>query len=667
MKVRSKRIKLSVLTQIALLFMVALILSIVVAFSINRNYLLNDAAKDCKDMARIVAISAETVIGVQGGPKDLMESEESRERIHRAFRYICSRSDVKYLYLYTVDENWYKHYIICAAESDEDDRRMNEEYGFGSVNRRPLYDAEISVLNGNLEGDYEFVNNDYGNVCMFVLPVTDAEGRIMALIGVDYSMENIIEFEHKDTVTLLVQVALTMAVAYVITLLLLKRSVISPILVLSERMRNFVRNRDVIAGAGAHSLLFENEITDIEESFDKMAVDIYGYVEDIKSLAGEKAQRDAQLDIARKIQLGLIPQEYFCAGAGYEAYACEDPAREVGGDFYDIFRPDEDHICMIVGDISGKGISAALVMVMIRMAIIEKINHGDALDETLNRVNNEICARNTENMFATVFVMMLNTKTGLLTYANAGHEAPVFLGSEVSFLKMQPGMAIGLFEDADIVTEEIKLNDGEGILIYTDGVTDSTNADMEQYGKENLVKTVYGAYTENGNLWRADKVVKAVTASLKEYSKNREQFDDITCTAIVFNKNDGKELSSDIASFNAVKQEMISALGDNDESRRMILACEEIFANIISYSGADDVSFACIRMGQVYSVTFSDNGVPFDPVNAYIREKSFEELDTGGMGIKLAKMNSSDMVYTRVNNRNNLTLKFDIKGGSYGK
>lgn len=104
-----------------------------------------------------------------------------------------------------------------------------------------------------------------------------------------------------------------------------------------------------------------------------------------------------------------------------------------------------------------------------------------------------------------------------------------------------------------------------------------------------------------------------------------------------------------------------ASLGDNDDSKRMILACEEIFVNIISYSGADDVDFSCRIMGNEYSVTFTDNGVPFDPVAAEIKVKKFEELDTGGMGIKLARMNSDDMVYARRQNRNVLTLKFYIK------
>ena len=661
MKDKQKRSKLSILAQFAILFLAALIISTVAGLLIDGNFILKESVKHGGDIAKVVAVSAEIAIGSEEGLKALTQDEKFREKVHRSFRYICEQTEARYLYLYTIDGEMKRHYIICAAGDDEDDRRLNEELGFGYTSEKPLYDSEISILNGELDGAYEFVNNKYGNVCTFTNPVV-VDGSIAALIGVDYDMEDILEIEHQNIAFLLVHMLLTMGFVYVITLLLLRRSVIRPILVLSEKMRNFVKNRGNTVKATVKTSLTENEITGIEESFDKMADDIAGYVGDIKVLAGEKAQRDAQLDIARKIQLGLVPQEYFLEGEGYEAYARENPAREVGGDFYDIFSPDEDHICMIVGDISGKGISAALFMIIIRMAITEKIKHGDALDETLNRVNNDICRSNPENMFATVFAMMLNRKTGDLTFANAGHEPPLLLGREGGFLKMKPGMALGLFEDADIVTEELRLDDGEGLLVYTDGVTEAINKDKAQYGREGLEKAVYSAYNDNGGSWRADKTVGSVIKALNEYTKDQQQFDDITCGALVYSKSDGKELSADIASFKAVKQEMVSSLGDTDESRQMILACEEIFVNIINYSWADDVTFSCSRMGQVYSVTFSDNGVPFDPVSAYIREKSFEELDTGGMGIKLARTYSKEMIYTRDNNRNILTLKFDIKG-----
>ncbi len=659
MKDNRKRIKLSILVQVGLLYLAALILATILGMALNRNYILNDSAKQGEDIAKVVAVSAEIAIGAEENIDDLMRDEQFREKVHKRFRYICEKSDVRYLYLYKVDDEGHKHYIVCAAEDDEEDRLLNEEFGFGTENDRPLYDAEIAVLNGKLDGEYQFVNNEYGNVCMFILPVI-VNDRIVALIGVDYRSESIIEIEHKNMINLLIQAMIIMGLAYVTTMLLIRQSVIRPILSLSGRMRNFIKNREDHVTANERTPLIENEITDIEKSFDKMAEDISGYVEDIRTLAGEKAQSEAQLDIAKKIQLGLVPQEHSHAGEGYEAYGCERPARAVGGDFYEIFSPDEDHICVIVGDISGKGIYAALFMIMVRTAIIEMINGGISLSDTLKRINNDICMRNPENMFATVFALLLNTKTGLLTFANAGHESPLLLRGETEYLKMDHGMALGLFADSKIITEELRLNVGEGILVYTDGVTETINKDKVQYGREGLKKTVDKAYAEGGS-YSTDKVVQSVAGSLEEYAEGLQQFDDITCVALVYNENGEKGLSPDIRSFKAVKQAMLSSLGDNEDSRCMILACEEIFSNIVNYSGADNVSFACKRMGQIYSVTFTDNGTPFDPTEAKIREKDFEDLDTGGMGIKLARMYSNDMVYIRAKNMNILTLKFELR------
>ena len=116
-----------------------------------------------------------------------------------------------------------------------------------------------------------------------------------------------------------------------------------------------------------------------------------------------------------------------------------------------------------------------------------------------------------------------------------------------------------------------------------------------------------------------------------------------------------------IGSFHAVKSAIISSLGLSDESKRIVLACEEIFSNIVIYSDADDVKISGKCIGETYSVTFSDNGVPFDPMHAELIEKDFEELDTGGMGIRMAKMIADEMTYSRQKNRNILTLKFAIR------
>lgn len=397
-------------------------------------------------------------------------------------------------------------------------------------------------------------------------------------------------------------------------------------------------------------------MTDIEESFEEMTKDINRYVGDIETLTSEKVQTRTELDVARKIQCGIVPLEHSVSGNGYEGYGIENPTREVGGDFYDIFNLDDERVCAIVGDTSGKGISAAMFMVMVETALRENLKAGRSLADAFDLVNKEICLTNPENMFVTVFATVLHTGTGVLKYVSAGHEAPLVLKESPSFLAMKSGMALGLFEDSKVLEEEILLHDGEGILIYTDGIPEAINRNREQYGKEHLKETVSGRYPCD-----ACAMVSGIIDSVNAFAEGTEQFDDITCAALIFRDHHdaGSTLAPAITSFATVRQAILSSLGESEKTKTMILACEEIFANIVSYSGADKIRFACERKEDLYTVTFFDNGVPFDPVRATPPDKDFEDLDTGGMGIRLARLYSKEMVYNRVDGKNVLTLKFD--------
>ena len=655
-----KKIRFSILKRIALLFLIALIVSAFLTMAVSHRFMMRDAAKQARSIAEVVATSVKTVMGSYDAVYDLMEDEELRDKTHGIFRYICTNTGVRYLYLYTIDENEEKHYIVCAAEDEEEDRKMNEEYGFGTKNSRPVYDAERNVLRGDVEDDFQFIDNDYGDVCMYVVPVRNRDNRTIALIGVDYDIQDIIEIVTGNIRVLFLLGALVFGIAYVSAMELIRRLVLWPIYSLSDRMKSFVKNRKEHVSVKKRKTIFEDEITDIEGSFDKMAGDITQYVDDIERLAAEKSQNQAQLDIARKIQNGIVPMEYSLTGHEYELYGCEHPAREVGGDFYDIFSSGDNSIFVVVGDISGKGISAALFMVMVKTSIRIKLKSGSSLAETLNSVNQEIYSSNPEGMFATVFAMMLNTKNGVVKYANAGHNPPLLLKDRPAYLEMNCGTILGLFEDPGIVDEEIQLDDGEGILIYTDGITEAVSKNREQFGSGRLSEEAVKCYLANGNAYPARALVSGILRSVNEFSEGLEQFDDITCAAIVYNRSNHEELTLDIASFENVRREIINSLGKSDRTKGIILACEEIFINIVNYSQADNVYYSCNRSGDVYSVTFSDNGIPFDPVNARIRKKEFEELDTGGMGIVFASRNSKEMIYNRTDDRNVLTLRFEV-------
>ncbi|MCR4605421.1 MAG: SpoIIE family protein phosphatase [Eubacterium sp.] len=654
-----KKIRFSITKRIASIFILSLVVSAMITMINSRGFMIKDAAKQCRESASVVATAVKTALGSKEAVYKLMVDEKQREETHKDFKYICSLTGVMNLYLYTIDENEKKHDLVCASEDEEADRKMNEEYGFGSANSRPIYDCEINVLNGNEEDNYEFIENEFGSDCMYVFPIKE-KNNLIAMIGMDYDLDTIADKVKRNIRILFVLGSLLFIISYAIAIAIMRRLVIRPIFKLSQKMKSFGEDRTVLIDKHKRETKFDDEITDIEGSFDKMAKDISQYVEDIEDLAREKAQNQFELDVARRIQNGIVPMEYNQSGAGYEIYGCEHPAKDVGGDFYDIFNYDDNNVVIVVGDISGKGVSAALFMVMVKTSIKEKIRSGSTIAETLNMVNHELCMRNPEAMFATVFALMFNTQTGEIKYANAGHNSPVILKKNPEFVNANAGIVLGLFEGVDIIDEKIQLDDGEGLLIYTDGVTEAVNGAREQYGSDRLRECALKLYGENDDAYFARSLVNGVVDSVNEFSDGLEQFDDITCTALVYHKEEYVEINPDIASFDNVKQTMIHSLGNSEKTRKMILACEEIFANIVDYSQADNVHFSYERSGKVYSVVFSDNGIPFDPVNAEIPQKDFEDLDTGGMGIMIARNTSKEMIYSRAEDRNVLTMRFDL-------
>ncbi len=265
---------------------------------------------------------------------------------------------------------------------------------------------------------------------------------------------------------------------------------------------------------------------DIDDAMKRIAVE-----------AAESERMATELETARNIQCGIVPLEYELKGEGFEAFGCGHPARMVGGDFYDIFQLDSDNTCVIVGDISGKGISAALFMIMVKSTIREKLRTGESLSEALNTVNKEICKSNPESMFATVFAARLDTKTGILTFANAGHNPPVVLADTPSFLDVDSGIILGLFEDMNIQESSITLKPGQGIFIYTDGVTEAFNKNDEEYGGDRLIETISTSYSHYNNSYDSKLVVSDVVDSVNLYSQGLDQSDDITCAAIIYNPN----------------------------------------------------------------------------------------------------------------------------------
>jgi len=239
------------------------------------------------------------------------------------------------------------------------------------------------------------------------------------------------------------------------------------------------------------------------------------------------------LRIASAIQMGMIPKEYegFPEISEFSISGFMKPAREVGGDLYNFFMIDDEHLCFTIGDVSDKGIPAALFMAMTNTLIKAIALTGISPAEVLFKVNNELCRENEQGMFVTLFLGKLNIKTGLVEYANAGHNPSIIIRNNKSeYQKLASGIVLAAFENFSFINEQLTLASGDAILMYTDGVTEAMNAEHKLFGEEKLLDVVTSqSDTSVTNL--IESVIHAVETHVQAY----EQSDDITVLALRFN------------------------------------------------------------------------------------------------------------------------------------
>ncbi len=658
-KTARKKIRLTLSRRIAVLFLIASVLAGGIVLNMSYNYLFDGVVRENSDVAQAALIGAASVIWAKDPQLTLLTDKEQAEKVHMRFRDICQSTGLKFLCLYTLEGEGAFRYIVCAGNTDEDDKWINASYGFGGMCYRDMYDAEKEALNGNPDAAHEFTNDELGHVCIWVTPLLTREGEVKALIGASYDMELIFKHTYFNLIVFGIAGLIANFLTFIVLIFLVRQVALNPIKKLSEKMLLFTRTKKA-GPVSSRSTLFSDEITDIEDSFNSMAQEIETYISDIEELTKERVMNQTQLDVARKIQLGIVPVTTELGKDYYDISGFSRPAKEVGGDFYGVFEITRNRVCVVIGDVSGKGISAALFMMMIKSAIREKIKAGNPPDRALCQVNDDICLSNPQNMFATVFVAVLDYKRGIVNYANAGHNAPILIGKEVSELEVDHGIALGLFEGADITLQSIELKSGEGIFLYTDGFTENINREKEQFGTARLKQVIEGISKAEDKL-SAAAVTKAVKDSADEFSQGLEQFDDMTCVSMIYHQITARktDLLPDIRQVSIIRDKLLETFADENNAKKAILACEEIFVNIVNYSGARKISMEICRQSDSVKTVFTDDGKEFDPVSYSVPVGEFDMLDQGGMGISFAKQTSDKMVYNRDKGKNVLTLVFD--------
>lgn len=396
---------------------------------------------------------------------------------------------------------------------------------------------------------------------------------------------------------------------------------------------------------------------------------------DANLMLEEKKKTELDLKLANEIQQNEIPNKFpaFPNRDDFDLFAIMKPAKEVGGDFYDYFLIDDNNIGLVISDVSGKGVSAALNMVKAKLLIEGSGSHLKNPAKVLTSVNNALFDSNKIDMFVTTWFGIIELSTGKLTFANAGHEDIIISDKEQGFdvYKTKHGIPLGTLRSYNYENNTLKLSKGSKLFIYTDGVTDSLDKNNNRFGINNLIKVL------NKNMNKDVKgLIDSVKNELSNYSKDTNQFDDITmlCFELIDKENKKHIRLKEI--FKAEEKELdriydyftdeIVKVVEIDKLKKYYVVVDEIFSNIVKYGfDKDDIdNFVIVDLdidleARNIKLTFTDNGIPFNPLekedpNVNLSAAKRKE---GGLGIFIVKKMMDKVTYKYENNNNILTIE----------
>jgi len=368
-------------------------------------------------------------------------------------------------------------------------------------------------------------------VYIFFQTVEQADWMLTVILPVDA-----IKGPVEETGAMISRISYIVAAATLVIMLLsiaavgrLSKRLTSPLVTFSEDVAKIGEgNLDYTS-----SIHTGDEIEALSQSFESMTISLKTYIDNITAITAEKERIGAELDVAAHIQSSMLPCIFpaFPERKEIDIYATMNPAKEVGGDFYDFFMVDERHVAIVMADVSGKGVPAALFMVIGKTLIKDHTQTGMTPGEVFSVVNNLLCESNSEGLFITAFMGVLDMVTGEFVYANAGHEMPFICkkGDKFHPYKIKPGFVLAGMEDMNYRTGSIMMEPGDKILQYTDGVTEATDAHNELYGMERL-ENFLGTVSDR----EPTEILPALKQNIDEFVGEAPQFDDITMLCLEY-------------------------------------------------------------------------------------------------------------------------------------
>ena len=420
-----------------------------------------------------------------------------------------------------------------AVDKSTDDEFIKEQLGtIWPLNMSGHPVIKFMYETGTETDEFEYVTVKNQEIVYGYMPLK-IDGKILCHITAAFRWDDVKKAIYNNIISVEIKNALLLIAAGIILALLLYFLILRPLGKVQNSVREFTRRKDSSSIVSElDTIKSRNEIGRLADDVSLLAVTLEEYNEEATRLSAEKAKIDTELSLAAEIQAGVLPKD-FPKVKEFSLYASTRPAREVGGDFYDFFMIDDDHIALVIGDVSGKGVSAALFMMTAKTVLKDCAllsGTGNPVQDIIQRVNNKLCEGNRALLFVTLWFGIMTVSTGEIVYVNAGHQFPALRrnGERFKIIEDTHARPLAILPNLIFASGTLKLNPGDTLFLYTDGVIETDNQDDKLFGEDGLIDSL------NLTMGEPEELESVVFNSIKDFRGRQPQFDDITMLCVKY-------------------------------------------------------------------------------------------------------------------------------------
>lgn len=497
-----------------------------------------------------------------------------------------------------------------------------------------------------------------------VRDATDITGPAKASSDTIYEMAAAIvkSQEHSMLLTLVIMIFFILSFVFLITYsgVRFSNQIISPLKLLTRKVSGLEGDNlteGIVIETG-------DEVEELGNAFNKMTHNLQNYIVCLANVTAEKEKIRTELSVAARIQSDMLPSSEIDLKdrEEFDLSAKMVPAREVGGDFYDFFLADSNHLVIVMADVSGKGVPASLFMVVSRTLLRGRIAAGiESLADVVKDINNKLCENDKSGMFVTAWIGVINLTNGILNFVNAGHNPPLLKSNkkEFKYEKEFSGFVLAGMEDSEYEEYTLLLKKGDMLFLYTDGVTEAHDVQNVLYGEERLIHKLNEKKSRTPN-----ETIEQIWKDILCFRKEAEQFDDITMMSLFYYGTDAaviedKPSMENMPVFMNFLEEYMKANNiEQNILNKILLVSDDVISNVFYYSKASTLKVKIgITQNTIYLI-FEDDGISFNPLKQKEPDitSTTKDRSIGGLGIYLVKKQMDKVEYTYIERKNQLTI-----------